>query len=160
MTGSNTTLAIDPGYDRIGWAVGQTNGDKPKIAAFGCIQTIKTDSLTKRYKHLEDELLGIIKDYNPNTLAIETLFFSKNTTTALKVAEARGIIIGCCVRHGMDVTEYNPGTIKLAVTGNGKADKRAMEKMVRLQMALPTEKIIDDAIDALAILLTHSITKR
>ena len=157
MPNNSVTLAIDPGYDRIGWAVGEGLGPKQKIRAFGCIRTLKTDSLTKRYSQLEKELEVVIATHSPNTLAIETLFFSKNTTTALKVAEARGIIIGCCVRHRIDVKEYNPNTVKLSATGNGKADKLAMEKMVRLQLPLPKTKIIDDAIDALAILLTHAI---
>lgn len=154
---NNVTLAIDPGYDRIGWAVGEGKGDKPKVLGYGCIQTLKTDTLTKRYRQLEVDLQKIIDQYQPTKLAIETLFFSKNTTTALKVAEARGIIIGNCVRNNLDVFEYHPNTIKLTVTGNGKADKKAMEKMVRLQLPLPATKIIDDAIDALAILLTHAI---
>jgi crossover junction endodeoxyribonuclease RuvC len=160
MPNNAVVLAIDPGYDRIGWAVGEKNKDKPKVIAFGCIQTLKTDKLTTRYQQLQTELQILIEQHQPSTLAIESLFFSVNKTSALKVAEARGIIISQCVTNNMEVFEYHPNSIKLAVTGTGKADKKAVEKMIRLQLPLPATAVIDDAIDALAILLTDSITRR
>lgn len=150
-------LGIDPGYDRIGWAIGETNKAKPKIISFGCIETQRNSTLSQRYQQIEAELTEIIKKHQPDALAIEQLFFARNTTTALKVAEARGVILSCCARHQLEIFEYHPNKIKLTTTGHGKADKKAMEKMVRLQLDLPDEKIIDDTIDALAIILTHSV---
>lgn len=153
-------LGIDPGYDRIGWAIGLGLGSHPEIINYGCIQTKKNDSLVKRYQTLDDELSKIISLEQPHELAIETLYFSKNKKTALQVSEARGVILSCCFRHQLNIHEYHPNQIKLAVTGNGQANKVAMEKMVRLQLKIPKEKIIDDAIDAIAIVLTHAVTRR
>lgn len=153
-------LGIDPGYDRIGWAIGQGASPKPTILDFGCIQTNKNDSLVERYQAIEQQLQQIITQYQPIVLAIETLFFSKNKTTALKVSEARGVILSSCARNKLDIFEYHPNQIKLTVTGNGHANKAALEKMVHLQLDLPHQKIIDDAIDAIGIVMTHAILKR
>ncbi len=153
------TLGIDPGYDRIGWAIGRGLGPKPKIIAFGCIQTQKKTDLTQRYLDLESQLQQIIDQYQTQELAIETLFFSKNKTTALKVAEARGIILSCGARNKLQIAQYHPNQIKLTVTGSGQANKVAMEKMLRLQLNIPAIKIIDDAIDAIGIVLTHAILR-
>ncbi len=154
----STILAIDPGYDRLGWAMGQVESSKLKVKSYGCIGTNKKETLFKRYTQIIAELTQVIKDYNPTQLAIEDLFFSKNTKTAMKVSEVRGVIIGLCLSRGIEVYEYKPNQIKLAVTGSGRADKKAVDKMVRLQLNLPKEKIIDDTMDALAILITHSAT--
>jgi len=154
------TLGIDPGYDRIGWAIGEGFGSKPRIINFGCIQTNKKDTLFKRYQAIENELQEIIEKYQPHELAIETLFFSRNKTTALQVSEARGVILSCATRNSLNIFEYYPNQIKLTVTGNGQANKAAVEKMIRLQLDIPPVKIIDDAIDAIGIVLTHAILKR
>lgn len=159
-TSQDIILGIDPGYDRIGWAIGRGFGSKPQIIDLGCIQTNKKDSLFKRYQAIEQQLQKVISQYKPQDLAIETLFFSKNTTTALKVSEARGVILSCAARNGLDIFEYNPNQIKLTVTGNGNANKVAMEKMIRLQLDIPQRKFIDDAIDAAGIVLTHAVTRR
>ncbi len=153
-------LGIDPGYDRLGWAVGRAQNGSAEIFDFGCIMTKKTDQLEVRYQDLEAQLQAIINQHHPQVLAIETLFFSKNISTALQVSETRGIIISVCYRHQLEIKQHNPNTIKLTVTGDGRADKKAVEKMVRLQLKLPTQHIIDDAIDALAIVLTEAVTRR
>ncbi|MBU0576594.1 crossover junction endodeoxyribonuclease RuvC [Patescibacteria group bacterium] len=152
-------LGIDPGYDRIGWAIGLPSQDKPQILDFGCIQTNKNSSLVERYQLTESRLTEIITKHQPQELAIETLFFSVNKKTALQVSEARGMILGCCARHQLDIFEYHPNQIKLAVTGDGHADKTGVEKMIRLQLKIPHKKIIDDAIDAMAIVFTHMVTR-
>ena len=100
----------------------------------------------------------IIKHFSPTQLAIETLFFSKNKKTALRVSEARGVIIAKCLDHSLEVFEYDPVKIKMAVTGNGAANKEAVEKMVRMQVSGSMNKHIDDAIDAVAIAMTHCFT--
>ena len=153
-------LGIDPGYDRIGWAIGKGLGSKPEIIDFGCIQTNKKEEIFDRYQFIENKLQKIIEQYQPQELAIETLFFSKNKKTALQVSEARGVILSCCTRNKLNIFEYFPNQIKLAVTGNGQATKAAMEKMIHLQLDIPRKKIIDDAIDAIGIVLTHAVTRR
>ena len=151
-------LAIDPGFDRLGWAIGQRQNKEIEVLDYGCIQTKRKIALFDRYRQILTDLQKIYQTHHPQELAIEQLFFSRNISTALPVSETRGLVIGFFLWQGVEVFEYHPNQIKLAVTGHGRADKRAVEKMVRWQFHLPKEKkIIDDAIDALAILLTHHL---
>ena len=147
-------LAIDPGFDRIGWAVGTKNHAQIKLMDYGLIQTNRDFNLHQRYQQISDQITTIIDKFQPNICAIEKLFFSRNKTTALKVSEARGVIINTCLNLGLSISEYTPNQIKLAATGSGTADKVAIEKMIRSQLNLTHSKIIDDVCDALAILLT------
>lgn len=151
-------LGIDPGYERVGWAIAQKNKGKFSCIALGCIQTKKSQTIFTRYQKIQDDLKEIIEYFKPTQLAIETLFFSKNKKTALRVSEARGVIIASCLDQNLEVFEYSPNEIKLAVTGDGGASKEAVEKMVRLQITGSINKQIDDAIDAVAITLTHCVT--
>lgn len=165
MPNNPIVLGLDPGYDRIGWAVGRhTDKRQVEVIAFGCIQTDKKQLLTHRYQQLIKELSAVLQEYQPSEVAIESIFFSKSKKTALTVAESRGVIISCCLHHTNHILDYSPPTIKLAVTGNGAAPKAAVDKMVRLQTILPTQattgKILDDAIDAVAILITHLSQQR
>lgn len=152
------TIAIDPGYDRVGWAVGSCQRGQFIINGYGLIQTNKTQTIFERYSQVETELETILLTYRPQQAAMESLFFSKNQTTAMRVAEVRGLLLASLLRHQITCYEYNPGSIKLAITGYGKADKKAVEKMVRLELKLESEKLIDDTLDALAILVTHATT--
>lgn len=154
-------IGIDPGFDRVGWAVGQAEAGTLSILDFNCIQTKKTEPLVRRYHQIDQELHMVLEQYQPTEAAIESLFFAKNQTTAMHVAEARGVIISCLFRHQVPYSEYTPLQIKQAVTGYGRADKVAVEKMVRLQLRLPelpgkSAKILDDTLDALAIVVTHA----
>lgn len=156
-------LGIDPGYDRLGWAVGEVNSTgSVTVIACDCITTNPKESIFARYQDLVIQFTTVLKQFAPEEAAIETLFFSSNTKTALRVSEARGIIISLLVQAGCSITEYNPGTIKQAVTGTGNATKAAVTKMVTLQMMLPTtsKKVLDDTMDALAILLTHATQRK
>lgn len=153
-------IGIDPGYDRLGWSVADITSNFRLLAA-GCIQTDKSSSIFARYNTIQKELQNIIVKYNPTEAAIETLFFSKNTATALRVSEARGVLIASLLAAHCRIFEYNPVEIKQAVTGNGAATKVAVEKMVRMQATIQdTTKLIDDAIDAVAVNITHSVIGR
>lgn len=147
-------LGLDPGYDRLGWAVGTPTGQQWPSLQYGLIQTPKSTSQANRYQQLANELSDIIKRFQPKIAAIEQLFFAKNRSSALKVSEARGVILKVCSDHGLKIVEFAPNQIKQAVTGYGRADKKSVEKMVRLQMKLPNQPIGDDTIDALAAMLT------
>lgn len=147
-------LGLDPGYDRLGWAVGEKKKNWQNLY-FGCIQTNKKSPLLERYRQLDKEIDAIVHKYSPQHAAIETLFFSKNKKTALTVSESRGIILSSLIRNHLEIFQYNPGTIKQTVTGSGNADKKAVEKMVRMELSLPAKFIIDDAIDALGVMITH-----
>lgn len=157
---AHTILAIDPGYDRIGWAVGTNQQTQISQLNFGCIQTNSDQTLYQRYQQIIQELSQIITKYQPTQLAIESLFFFKNQKTVMQVSEARGVIIGCCLRSNLEVYEYTPLQIKQAVTGYGRADKNQVDQMLRLQLKLGQQKIIDDAMDAIGVLLTHSVIFR
>jgi len=152
-----TVIALDPGYDRLGWAIGQLNNRQLQISSFGIIQTQKSEDIFDRYQQLDTELTQLLLLHHPHQAAIETLFFSNNQTTAMRVSEVRGLLISTLLRHQVKCFEYNPSHVKLTVTGYGRADKKAVEKMVRLQLKLPDNKLVDDTLDALAILLTHSL---
>jgi crossover junction endodeoxyribonuclease RuvC len=154
-TTKEVILGIDPGYDRVGWAVGTSQGQAWQNIHYGCLETDSQESLFERYRQISAELTAILKTHQPQVLSIESLFFFKNQKTALKVSEARGVIISTCLNHGLTIVEFTPLQIKQAVTGYGRADKVSMEKMVRLQLKLADRPIIDDAIDALAIMLTY-----
>ncbi|MCB9812830.1 MAG: crossover junction endodeoxyribonuclease RuvC [Pseudomonadales bacterium] len=156
-------LGIDPGYDRVGWAVGSYQNSKFHLLNLGCIQTDSNQNIFDRYTVIILNLKKIIKRYKPEVLAIETLFFSKNKKTALRVSESRGIIVGTLLNSGVNVYEYSPNSIKLAVTGSGSANKHAVEKLVKMQvdhkMLGQINAEIDDAIDAVAVAMTHVFTK-
>lgn len=154
-------IGLDPGYDRIGWGIGQVTQGHLTVLAYGCIETSPGDQRINRYQQLDTALTQLLQEYGPCEAGVETLFFSKNQTTAIHVAEARGVLLSALFRHQVAVYEYNPMSIKLAVTGTGRADKKAVEKMVRLQLKLPptTAKVLDDTLDALAILLTHAASR-
>lgn len=151
-------LGIDPGYDRVGWAIATKRGPEFECIALGCIQTNPKETIFERYQKMSTDLLEIIAHFKPTQLAIETLFFSKNKKTALRVSEARGVIINTCLSKKLSVFEYSPVQIKLAVTGNGAANKQAVAKMIQIEIGSDAQKHLDDAVDAVAIVLTHSVT--
>jgi crossover junction endodeoxyribonuclease RuvC len=158
-------LGIDPGYDRVGWCVGSVGQNfQLQVIKFGCIQTSPKQTLLERYQQIDTELTEVVRELHPTEAAVESLFFTKNQKTAMHVSEARGVIISCLFRHQVQFFEYTPLQIKQAVTGYGKADKAAVEKMVRLQLGSQISqqagKIIDDTLDAMGIALTHMANRK
>ncbi|MEX2013567.1 MAG: crossover junction endodeoxyribonuclease RuvC [Parcubacteria group bacterium] len=159
---SEIILAIDPGFDRIGLAVMEPGRDKPRLLFSQCLKTDSKEARSKRLLFIGENLKSLIKKWRPKVLAIETLFFNTNTTSAIGVAEARGIIIYEAARAEMEIFEYGPQTIKIAVTGYGKADKIQIGAMVRKLVNLPDRpsKRLDDEVDAIALGITHLATKK
>ena len=147
-------LAIDPGYDRLGVAIMEYQGGKELLHYSTCVITDKTAPLSDRLVMVGDSIARLIREYTPDTVAIETLFFNKNITTAIGVAQARGIIIYLAKTAGCTLYEFGPQEIKVAVTGYGNSDKRAVYDMVtRLVPHVPT-KAHDDEYDAIAVGIT------
>ena len=146
-------LAIDPGFDRVGMAV----LDKDKVLYSECLETDRKATQAERLVEIGEAVEKVIKKWKPNVLAIETLFFNQSTSTAMRVAEARGVILYKAAEAGLSVYEYSPQAIKIAVTGYGKADKKQIEMMVKKLIKLPTSKIkrLDDELDAIALGITH-----
>jgi crossover junction endodeoxyribonuclease RuvC len=155
-------IAIDPGFDRLGVAVLEGKSNEPKLLYSECVVTKAKDSHETRLLQIGERLKEIIEEWKPQTLAIETLFFNKNTTSAIKVAEARGVILYEASRAGLNVFEYSPQAIKIAVTGYGNSDKLQVESMVRKLITMPSKsgKMFDDELDAIAVGITHIATKR
>lgn len=148
-------LAIDPGFDRVGVAILEKNiGGKETLLFSTCIITDKKQTFPNRLKEIGDALGGIITAYKPESIAIEKLFFAKNTTTALGVAEARGVISYEAAKHGLTFYEYAPNQIKLAVTGYGSATKENVHTMTTKLINTDNKKMLDDEVDAIAIGLT------
>lgn len=143
----NIILAVDPGYDRCGVAV-----IKDGVLAYStCIITNKKDVQENRLYHIYREISALIGEWHPTHLAIETLFFSTNKTTAIKVAEARGVVVLLAGMYKLSLIDLSPQEVKLAVTGVGNADKKQVQKMVALTLKLDTTKKLDDEIDAIAV---------
>ncbi len=143
-------LAIDPGYDRLGIAVIEGDPSRPTLVWSDCVEPPKGET-AERLAVVLRAVGDAIAAYAPDALAIETLFFSKNTKTALKVAEARGAILATAGAASLPVVECSPQEVKLAVTGYGSADKKAIELMVPKLIKLPQKKRRDDELDAIAI---------
>lgn len=143
-------LGIDPGYDRIGIAVIE---DKTLIFS-ECFETNKNDSFHIRLKDVGIEIRRVIKEYNPGVMAIESLFITKNQKTAMKVAEARGVISYEASLQDIPIEEYSPPQIKVAVTGHGGSDKNQIIKMIPLLLKMKVKKALDDEYDAIAVALT------
>ena len=159
---NKTVLAIDPGFDRIGLAVMMLERGKPKLLFSQCLKTDSKKVRSERLLAIGQKIKDVIKKWQPEALAVETLFFNTNITSAIGVAEARGIIIYEAAKAGMEIFEYGPQAIKIAVTGYGKADKVQMATMVKKLVNLPekSSKRLDDEVDAIAVGITHLATKK
>ena len=124
------------------------------------ILTSKEATAPARLEMLYNQLHEILTEYQPDTAAVEKLFFSRNVTTALAVGQARGVVMLCMQQAGIEPFEYTPNEVKQAVAGYGGADKRQVQEMVRALLQLDSIPKPDDAADALAIAITHLNTKR
>lgn len=153
-------IGIDPGYDRLGIAVIEKPlKGKESLIYSACLQTSAKSAIYDRFLAVGTEVARVIGEFSPESLAIETLFITKNQKTAMRVSEARGIIMYEAVKRGIPVYEYGPMEIKSAITGDGSSDKERMTKMVRLLIDMPEnpkEKTLDDEYDAIAVALTHA----
>jgi crossover junction endodeoxyribonuclease RuvC len=150
-------LGIDPGYDRLGIAViEKTNKGKETLLYSACLQTSAKDTIYERFKKIGTEVKHVIKEFKPDALAIETLFITKNQKTAMRVSEARGIIIYEALSADVPIHEYTPMQIKVAVTSDGNSDKERIIKMVKILIDIPKKDARDDEYDAIAVALTHS----
>jgi crossover junction endodeoxyribonuclease RuvC len=154
-------LAIDPGYERLGIAVLEKEPrQKERLAYSDCFQTDKGLPHAERLALIGAELERVIAEHAPEALCLESLYFSKNQTTAIKVAEVRGVILYVAARAGLRVFEYNPMEIKVAVTGYGKSDKTAVIAMVPKLVRVEKKIRYDDEYDAIAVGLTCLAVER
>jgi crossover junction endodeoxyribonuclease RuvC len=146
-------LGIDPGFDRLGLAVLEGSFGKPTVLWSDCIKPSKGETLT-RLRAVYVAVENAITTHKPDAVAIEGLFFATNKKTALQVAEARGAILAAIGAYDIPVHEYTPNQIKVAVAGNGRADKLAIARMIPQLVTLDARNRIDDELDAIAIAIT------
>lgn len=149
------TLGIDPGTATTGFGLVIEKRDKLVFVDHGVIKTSKKDKAQARLRTIYTELKQLIKQYKPQSIAVEKLFFGRNTTTAISVGQARGMSLLAAAEAGVRVSEYTPLQVKLAVTGYGKADKKQVQQMVKTLLGLSVVPKPDDAADALAIAICH-----
>ena len=153
-------LGIDPGTGILGFGIIEANRGKFELVDGGVIRTPVHEDDAVRLLTIYEELTDIIANTNPTIMSVEKLFFARNVTTAMTVAQARGVVLLCGMQAGMEIHEYTPMQIKLAVTGYGKAEKKQVQEMVRVILGLETIPKPDDAADAIAAALTHGQTVR
>ncbi len=149
-------MGLDPGLARLGWGVVSLDAGRVRYIDCGVIETSARAPSPVRLRTLYDGVRALISLHNPAEIAIEELFFSKNTTTGIAVGQARGVILLACCQSSDELYEYTPMQIKLAVTGYGKADKQQMGHMVRVQLGLSEVPRPDDAVDAVAAAICHA----
>ena len=154
-------LGIDPGTATLGWGIiKRTEEVAYKVEAYGCIRTDKSTPFSRRLEEIHKQLGKIIKKYRPDIAAIEQLFFAKNIKTAITVGEARGVAILAAVGANLAVAEYTPLQVKQSLVGYGRAEKKQMQKMLKVLLGLKDIPRPDDAADALAIALCHLHSQR
>jgi crossover junction endodeoxyribonuclease RuvC len=153
-------IGIDPGTGILGFGVVDVNGMKAKLVTGGVITTPAHTPIDERLEEIFDGLTQIIAETKPEVMSIEKLFFSQNVTTAISVAQARGVAMLTGRKAKLPIAEYTPQQIKQTLTGYGKADKKQMQEMVRLQLGLTEVPKPDDCADALAAAITHAMMSR
>ncbi|MBQ4270101.1 MAG: crossover junction endodeoxyribonuclease RuvC [Clostridia bacterium] len=154
-------LGIDPGIATLGYGVVEKdiNGNC-RAVDYGVVVTPKDETLPVRLALLEEGVTRILEKFQPDEIALEELFFSKNITTGIAVAHARGVTLLACVKQCGKLFEYTPMQIKQALTGYGRAEKKQMQQVVASLLKLESIPRPDDAADALAIALCHAFTSR
>ncbi len=149
-------LGIDPGYAITGYGIVDYKSGHFDCLAVGTIATRPQEPFAGRLLRIAQALDHLIKTWQPDAVAVEELFFRRNTTTAIGTAQARGVAVLSGAQAGLPVYEYTPMQVKLAVTGYGKAEKTQVQQMVRVLLKLPDLPKPDDAADALAVAICHA----
>lgn len=155
-------LGIDPGTAIMGYGFVESVGSRLIPHAYGAITTSPKARMQDRLMKLYDGLDSLIKEYRPEIMGIEQLFFQRNATTAIPVGQARGVVLLAAAKNNVDIVEYTPLQVKQSVTGYGKADKNQVIYMVTKILNLKEPPKPDDVADALAVAIctTHSVNSR
>ncbi|MGC8778398.1 MAG: crossover junction endodeoxyribonuclease RuvC [Candidatus Caldatribacteriaceae bacterium] len=154
-------LGIDPGVAITGFGiVDWREGEEAHLAHCGFVGTSSKEKVPERLERIFRELSGIIEVYQPEEVAVEELFFNKNSKTAISVGEARGVVLLCAALHGLPVYEYTPLEVKQAIVGYGRATKNQVIYMVGKLLSIAERITPDDVADALAVALCHAFSLR
>jgi crossover junction endodeoxyribonuclease RuvC len=148
-------IGFDPGTARLGFGVIETD---PYLHAheFGIVVSQAGEPMALRLLAIYRAVSALIERFAPDAIAVETLFFARNVTTAMTVGQARGVVLLAAAEQGVPVAEYSPSEVKQAVVGYGKADKRQIQELVRIILGLDDVPTPDDAADALAVAICHA----
>ncbi len=149
-------LGIDPGYAITGYGIIEYKNNKSSILHYGVISTKSNMPFEKRLLAISMQLDILFTEYKPDFMAIEELFFSRNTTTAIGTAQARGVAVLSGAKANVPIYEYTPLQVKVAVSGYGRADKNQVQQMVKILLNLKEIVKPDDASDALAVAICHA----
>jgi crossover junction endodeoxyribonuclease RuvC len=144
-------LGIDPGTASLGYGIVDRTGGRLRAVDYGCFTTGADTPLPERLLAIHDHLAELLELHQPTVMAVERLFFSRNVQTAFAVGQARGVVLVAAARAGVGVREATPSEVKVAVSGDGRADKEQIGRMVQLVLGLERVPTPDDAADALAI---------
>lgn len=156
----SVVLGIDPGTATLGWGLVREEGDNLSLLEYGAIQTPANTPLHERLLTIHTELTELLHRHKPAALAVEKLFFSKNVTTGISVAHARGVVLLAAAQAKLDIAEFTPMEVKQTLTGYGGADKAQMQTMVRLLLGLTEVPRPDDAADAVAVAICYHRLRR
>ncbi len=148
-------LGIDPGLAITGFAIIEEHNNNRIPISYGCIRTSSKEDHYKRLLTIHNDITEIINKYQPVVAAVEKLFFNKNVRTALKVGEARGVVLLAIAKANLEIFEYTPLQVKQALVGYGRADKKQVQYMVKSEFNLKKAPSPDDVADACAVALTH-----
>ena len=149
-------VGIDPGYAIVGYGVINYNANRFKVLEYGAITTKAGEKFSSRLVKIYNDMVEIIKRTKPDAISIEKLYFNTNTTTAIDVAQARGVILLAAAAYSIPIFEYTPLQVKSSVTGYGKAEKKQVMDMVKNILHLEKIPKPDDTADALAIAVCHA----
>lgn len=149
-------LGIDPGYAIVGYGIIDYNSNHFSVVDYGAITTKAHTPFEQRLTSIYCGMTQLISTYKPDAMSIEKLFFNTNTTTAIDVAQARGVIVLSAAQGGLDIAEYTPLQVKQSVVGYGRAEKKQVQEMTRLMLNLKAVPKPDDTADALALAICHA----
>ena len=153
-------IGIDPGTGILGFGVVDVTKSGYKMVTAGVVRTPAHTPLDERLEEIFDSLTELITETKPQIMSIEKLFFARNVTTAMSVSHARGVAMLAGRKARLKIAEYTPLQIKQTLTGYGKADKKQVQEMVRLNLGLSEVPKPDDCADALAAAITHAAMNR
>lgn len=148
-------VGIDPGLATVGFGVIRKEDRKITPISYGCIRTAGEKKAPERLLEIYDEIRSLLEKYDPEAVAVEKLFFTKNVTSGMGVSEARGVIFLAAAQRNIPVFEYTPNKVKQAITGSGRANKKQMQEMIMRLLGLDEIPRPDDAADGLSIALSH-----
>ncbi len=148
-------LGIDPGLAHTGWGIVEQSGSRLRCVAYGCVSTTRTSELSARLMKVHDQILAVADRFQPSCVGIESVWFGNNVSAAFATGQARGAALVACAKRSMMVGEFTPSQIKMAVVGNGNAEKEQVQYMVQHILGLDAAPNPDHAADALAAAICY-----